>query len=190
MSRIATDVMLFSQHNARLVLCVQWQSTAPIASWFLHGEALWLHPPGLCRCPLSRQTWPRFQFRVYFYTYSCTLGPAHRTPDSAPPVRKSAHATAIVTSVARASAGAPALTEDPLSLQIPDASVPMAPATGPVPLDLPMPTLPVPLPPVIQFNTDPSQLAQLTQVIGIGSPRLRRILCHLASISVPCGAFC
>ena len=58
------------------------------------------------------------------------LGPAHRTPDSAPPVRKSARAT--VTWAAGASADAPALTEDPLRLQIPDSRVPMAPAAGPV----------------------------------------------------------
>ena len=65
----------------------------------------------------------------------------NRTPNSAPPARKYAHATATVMSAAGASSDAPAPTQDPLLLQIPDSSIRLAPADGPVSPGLPMPIL-------------------------------------------------
>ena len=70
-SGIATDLMLFSSTQCPAcspVPGVRWQSTSPVTTWILHGEALSLHPPGLCRGPLGGQTWPGFQFGVCLYT--------------------------------------------------------------------------------------------------------------------------
>ena len=56
-SGIATDVISSTRCPAcSLVSCVLWQSTSPVITWILHGEALSLHPSGLYRSPLSSQT--------------------------------------------------------------------------------------------------------------------------------------
>ena len=83
---------------------------------------------------LSRCTrWPSAEARSVAKCSRHSI--AHRTP-----ALKSARATATVTYVVVASSDAPALTQDPLPLQIPDSRVPLAPAAGPVYPGLPVPT--------------------------------------------------
>ena len=72
-SGIAMDVMLFSQHGARLVHRYRvYGGNLPHQSLRVSfmAKLSGLTHLGLCRCPLSGQMWPRFLFRVY--TYSCT----------------------------------------------------------------------------------------------------------------------
>ena len=115
---IATDVMLFSQHGARLV-----HRYRVFADNQLHQS---LRGSFMTKLSGFTQQATRGRDSSAESTPSPTpLRPAHRTLDHAPPAQKAARASATVTSTAEASADAPALTLGPLRLRIPDSCVPM-----------------------------------------------------------------
>ena len=139
-SGIATDLMLFRQHGAQLVHRYRvYAYNLPHQSLrgsFMANLSRFTHQASAeARSATKRGRYSSSE------SASTLLGHAHRTPDSAPPARKSARATATVTSAAGASSDAPAPTQAPLLLQILDSSVPLAPADGPVSPGAPMPTL-------------------------------------------------
>ena len=126
-SGIATDVMLFSQHGARLVhrypvlansmphqsLCGLFMTNF---SDFTHQASAEAHSVAKRGRYSSEESTPPPIWPAQ--TPPTPHGPAHRTPDHAPPARKAARATATVMSTAECSANAPAF----------DYHAPMAPA--------------------------------------------------------------
>ena len=144
---LRTQSMLFRQHDARLVhrycvLCV-YSDNLPHQS--LRGSFMAKLSRFTRRASAEARSAAKRSRDSISESAPTLLGHAHRTPDSAPPARKSARATATVMSAAGASIDAPALTQDPL-LHIPDSSVPLALADGPVSPGLPRPTLKISLP--------------------------------------------
>ena len=116
MSRIATYVMLFSQHGARLVhryrvfaYSVLYQSFRGLFMTKLSG---FTHQASAKACSVAKRGRDSSAESTpsplqSLPTPPSPLGPAHHTPDNAPPARKAALATATITSAAEVSANAP-----------------------------------------------------------------------------------
>ena len=144
-SGIATDVMLFSQHGARLVhryhVFASSMSHQSLRGSFMKKLSDFTHHASAeDRSAFKRGRDSSAESTPLplrpAQTPPTPLGPAHRTLDHAPPARKAARAAATVTSTFEASADAPAF----------DYHAPMAPAVNLSPSGQPRPTLQVSLP--------------------------------------------